>query len=394
MLSKRTVLKLLATSVLASPATTVRAADTVRIGYSLARTGMFAVATSVQENAYTMWRDQLNATGGLDIAGVGKRKIEFVSYDDQSEPAKAAQIYEKLISDDKVDLLLSPWATPTHIAIAPVIERHKFPVVGSTAATTLIRDLGGKYMWFVEPLPDAYGNELALLLNSLGIKRAAIIAMQLPLALETKKFLVPALKKAGIQIVFNEEYPPDIKDMTGMLTSLKATTPDAILGLSYPSDSIIYMNTAREIGLTAKFQLLEIGPTEPFFLQKFGKNLEGMTVIGHWSPHQKAWPKAQPFFDAYKAKFNELPDYLDTISSYASAEILQAAVAKAGLNREKIRDVISTDTFDTINGPIRFQGPTNATTPAGYLQIQNGIAELIWPNSIKTADFQPKGPWQ
>jgi branched-chain amino acid transport system substrate-binding protein len=394
MLSKRTLLKLLATSAIASPAVKVQAADTVRIGYSLARTGLFAVATSVQENAYVLWRDQLNATGGLPIAGGGKRKIEFVSYDDQSEPAKAAQIYEKLISDDKVDLLLAPWATPTHIAIAPVVERHKFPVVGNTASTTLIRDLGGKYMWFVEPLPDAYGPALADLLANIGLKRAAIIAMQLPLALETKKFLVPALQKAKIDIVFNQEYPPDIKDMTGMLTSLKATNPDAILGLSYPNDSIIYMNTAREIGLTAPFQLLEIGPTEPFLLQKFGANLDGVTTIGHWSPHQKAWPKAQPFFDAYKAKFNEAPDYLDTISSYASCEITQAAVAKVGLNHEKIRETIASDTFDTINGPIKFNGAANAITPAGYLQIQKGVAELIWPKEIKTADFQPKGPWK
>jgi branched-chain amino acid transport system substrate-binding protein len=394
MFSKRAVLGVLTLAIIAAPASVRAAADTVRIGYSIARTGLFAVATPVQQQAYDLWRDQINAAGGLSIGGGSKRKIEFVSYDDQSEPAKAAQIYEKLISNDKVDLLLAPWGTATHIAVAPVVERHKFPLVGATASTTLVRDLGGKYMWFTEIMPDAYGNDLPKLLVAAGIKRVAIITMQLPLALETKKFLLPALQKAGIEVAFNQEYPPDIKDMTGLLTSLKDAGPDAVIGLSYPSDSIIYLSTAREIGLKAKFQFLEIGPTEPFLLQKFGENLDGIVTVGHWSPDQKAWPKARPFFEAYKAKFNEAPDYLDSVSSFMSAEILQQAVEKVGLDREKIREAIATGTFDTINGPVRFQGATNVGTPNGYLQIQKGVAQIVWPDQIKTSDFEPKGPWK
>jgi branched-chain amino acid transport system substrate-binding protein len=202
------------------------------------------------------------------------------------------------------------------------------------------------------------------------------------------------LQKAGLEIVFNQEYPADIKDMTGLLTSVKAATPDAVLGLAYPSDSILYMSTAREIGLQAKFQFLEIGPTEAFFLEKFGANLDGIVTVGHWSPDQKMWPKARPFFEAYKAKFNELPDYLDSVSSYMSAEILQQAVAKVGLDRAKLRETIAGSTFDTINGPVRFNGARNVGTPNSYLQIQKGIAQIIWPSQVKTSNFEPKGPWK
>ncbi len=393
MLTKRSVLALLAATVWFG-SSGAHAQSPLRIGYSLARTGLFAVATPVQEQAYQLWRDQVNAAGGLSIGGKEKRKVEFVSYDDQSEPAKAAQIYEKLISVDKVDLLLAPWGTATHIGIAPVVERHKFPLVGATASTTLVGELGAKYMWFTEMQADSFGGDLPKLLTELGIKRVAIITNQLPLALETKKFLVPALQKAGIEIVFNQEYPADIKDMTGLLSGVKAAAPDAVLGLAYPGDSILYMSTAREIGLQAKFQFLEIGPTEAFFVQKFGENLDGIVTVGHWSPDQKMWPKARPFFEAYKAKFNELPDYLDSVSSYMSAEILQQAVEKVGLDHEKLRQTIATGTFDTINGPVRFNGSRNVGTPNSYLQIQKGIAQIIWPPQVKTSDFQPKGAWK
>ena len=77
-------------------------------------------------NAYLLWQDLVNAKGGLDIGGKGRKKIEFVHYDDKSNPAQAAKIYEKLITNDKVDLVVAPWGTPHHFAVAPVVERHKF----------------------------------------------------------------------------------------------------------------------------------------------------------------------------------------------------------------------------------------------------------------------------
>jgi branched-chain amino acid transport system substrate-binding protein len=366
----------------------------ILVGYTIARTGFLAVATSVQQQAYDLWAEQVNKAGGLEIGNQGKRLIKFISYDDQSEPSKAAELYEKLITVDKVDLLLAPYATSIHIAVAPVVERRKFPLVGSTASSTLLRDLGVKYMKFVEVMPDKYGEDLPKLLAEVGAKRLAVVTMQLPLSLETKKFLMPALQKAGMQVVFDQEYPPDIKDMTGMLLSIKTAAPDAIIGLSYPGDSILYMNTAREVGLTAPFQFLEIGPTEPFFLQKFGENLDGVVTVGHWSPDQTKWPTARTFFDDYKAKFKEAPDYLDSVSAYMSAQVLQQAVAKAGLDHDKILAALDNDTFETINGPVKFKGITNVATPNGYLQIQKGLAQIVWPAEIATAKFQPKGPWK
>jgi branched-chain amino acid transport system substrate-binding protein len=153
------------------------------------------------------------------------------------------------------------------------------------------------------------------------------------------------------------------------------------------------MNQAREIGIEAPFQLVLIGPTAAFFAGMFGDNLDGIVTAGHWAPGQSKWAKAQPFFDAYKAKFNEAPDYLDSVLAYMSLEILQAAVAEAGLDRDKIREVISSSTFETINGPVRFEGVQNVETPTMLLQFQDGEGQIIWPKSHATADFQPKQGW-
>ncbi|MGH6879651.1 MAG: ABC transporter substrate-binding protein, partial [Hypericibacter sp.] len=128
-----------------------------------------------------------------------------------------------------------------------------------------------------------------------------------------------------------------------------------------------------------------------FFGKMFGKDLDGIVTIGHWTPAKAAWPKAKPFFDAYVAKFNANPDYLDSALAYMSCEILQQAVATAGLDKAKIREAISTMTFDTINGPVKFEGVQNVTTPTSFLQFQDGKAQLVWPPEAATAPYKPRG---
>ena len=115
--------------------------------------------------------------------------------------------------------------------------------------------------------------------------------------------------------------------------------------------------------------------------------------MGHWSPDKADWKRAKPFYDAYVKKFNEKPDYLDSVVSYMSLEILEQAVAKAGLDKEKIRQAIQTTTFDTINGPVKFQGVQNTSTPTAFLQVQGDGLQIVWPKSIATSTFKPKTGW-
>ena len=100
-----------------------------------------------------MWQAEVAAAGGIDVGGT-KRPVKFI-YDDQSDFSKAPQIYEKLITDDKVDLLLAPWGTPFHFAIVAILEKYQFPVVGNSAASVTIRDIKPGNIWFpTSEIPD------------------------------------------------------------------------------------------------------------------------------------------------------------------------------------------------------------------------------------------------
>ncbi len=368
-------------------------APPLRVGFSMARTGMLAAATTSQANTYELWRELVNASGGMNVAGV-KRKVEFVSYDDQSKPDQAVRIYEKLITDDKVDLLLAPWGTPFHLSIAPVLEKFKFPVIGNTAASVALRQVKPGYIWFpTSAIPDRIGVELTALLKTQNVKSVAVLSNVLPFTKEIKNFVEPELKKAGIEIKLSTEYPPDIKDLTSVLTQIKQAQVDAVLALAYPGDAVLYAKQAKELGLNNPFQFIAIGPSEAFFSKAVGAtSVDGVVTIAHWAP-RKEWKGSQAFHDAYVKKFGEEPDHLNSALAWMSLEILEAAVAKNGLDKEKIRAMVSQETFETINGKVRFDGVQNAITPTAFVQNQAGKLQIIWPASIATGKFQAKKGW-
>ena len=304
----------------------------VRLGFSIAKTGMFATAAQSQVDTYNFWKDQVNAAGGLDVAGK-KRPVEFVSYDDQGNPGQAAKIYEKLITEDKVDLLLAPWGTSMHIGIAPVVERFKFPVVGNSAASAELRKLKPGYIWFVTAdFPDRVAKQLPLLLKASNIKSVALISNVLDFTKEVKGYLEPALKDAGIEVKVNEEYPPSLTDMTALLSKVKQAAPDGVIALAYPPDSVLYVRTAKELGIASPFQFCLVGPGADFFHKVLGSAADGVITMGQWSPKRNA--AAQAFNDAYIKQVKELPDYLDSIEAYDSLQVLSEAVKTAGLDRD------------------------------------------------------------
>jgi len=376
----------------ASAPVTAAAVKPVRIGFSIAQTGFMAEAAVSQINAYELWKDQVNARGGLMVEGK-RRKVEFVKYDDQSKPEQSVRVYEKLINDDKVDLLFAPFGTQFHMAVAPVFEKYKFPVVGNTAASVVLKQVKPGYIWFAtSAMPDRMMVDLVAFMKQNGVKSAAIISNVLPFTKELRNFLEPELKKAGITVTVSSEYPPDIKDMTPLLSKVKKAKPDAILVLSYPMESVMYSRQARELGVNAPFHFLSLGPSDAFYGKAVGKSGNGLITMGHWSPRAD-WKGSQAFLDDYRAKFKDSPDYLNSALSWMSAQIMEQAVAKAGLDRQKIKEVIAKDTFDTINGPVRFEGVQNVTTPVAFLQLQANGLQLVWPSSIATAQFQPKLNW-
>jgi branched-chain amino acid transport system substrate-binding protein len=375
---------------------TASAKDQITVGFSMSLTGRLAPQATGQMQAYQLWEQTVNAQGGIQVKEFGKKlPVKLVYYDDKSEAETAVRVYEKLLTEDKVDVVLSPQSTPIHFAVAPMAEKYKVPIVGTSAASVKLRDIKTDYFWFITAcMPDRQMKALVDLLKELKIKSVAIIYEQDLFPRENLQFLKPYVEQAGLNTVLLKDYPLGAQDLTSLLVEIKGKNPDAVLALCYAGGSFTMTTQSKEVGLNPKLFFQLIGPATVVFEPKFGPAAEGLTTMGHWSPKGK-WPGAKEFYDRYLAQFKAKPDYLNSSLAYAGCQIMQQAIENAGsLDRKKLRDYIATHEFQTINGPIKFTGTENLKTPSMILQWQKGELEIVEPQEASTAKpLYPKPAW-
>jgi len=202
----------------------------------------------------------------------------------------------------------------------------------------------------------------------------------------------PALKKAGIQVVLLKDYPEAEKDLKSLLSQIKAKNPDAVVCLSYPGDTFTIVTQAQEVGLNPKFMFGLVGPATLVFQPKFGPAAEGISGMGNWSSKMNTFGNKE-FIEGFKAR-NKKPDALNSTDGYIPCQVMEQAVEKVGLDRQKLRDYIAANEFQSIQGPVKFKGSENIKATAGVVQWQKGEMEVIWPKSIATAKpLYPKSAW-
>jgi branched-chain amino acid transport system substrate-binding protein len=250
--------KLCAVVVLATAGTlagngAVRAADPIRVGMSMALTGGVAPIGKQVITALQIWRDDVNAKGGL----LG-RPIELVFYDDQSNPANVPQIYTKLIDVDKVDLLIGPYATNMVAPAIPVLMQSKKTTIGILANAANSKFHYDQYFSMLPTGPEpqkAFSRgffELAAAAQPRP-KTVALIAADAEFAQNAVEGARQNIKDmGGFDTVFDKSYPPTTADFTPILRAIQALNPDIVFVAAYPPDSVGIVRAANEIGLVPK----------------------------------------------------------------------------------------------------------------------------------------------
>ena len=392
--SKRTLLKgaaAVAAVATFAPQSFAQAAP-VRIGYAISRTGPWTGGAQVsQEPNYLLWAEQVNAAGGLDVKGV-KRPIELTSSDDRSDIETCVRSYQKLMGTDKVDLILPPWGSNANFAIAPLANRMGYPMLAPTALSRKLIDMNMPNFFCVLQQPDKMMGALVDMMVANGVKTIAIVYMDDLFGLENFAALNNALKKTSIQVVERKSYPLGVKDLSPVLRGIKSLNPDAFIGITYPPDTILASKQSKEVGFKPKFFYASVGTAFQLFKNVMTPaGAEGVTGMGSWN--SKTSPGARAYFDAHTKKFaGKEPDRWASGHCWASLEIIQAAVAKVGLDRKAIRDYVANTNHKTIIGDVKFTGSENTATPGSVGQWQNGEFEVVWPQKIATAKLNPAKP--
>jgi branched-chain amino acid transport system substrate-binding protein len=365
----------------------------VKIGYAIARTGPWAAGAQIsQEPNYIMWAEQVNAAGGLSVKGK-KRKVELVGYDDRSEAETMVRTYEKLMTSDKVDLILPPWGTGANFAVMPLAQKHGYPMLSPTATGRKLLEMKNPYFFALLQQPDRMMDALAEFLAARNIKTVAYIHVDELFGLEQSSALEKSLKAKNIQIVEKKSYPLGVKDLQPVLNDIKAKNPDAFVSLSYPPDTFLVTGQAKAIGFNPKVFYAAVGAAFPVYRDKMGATAEGVMGLGTWNP--KTSPQAKAYFDAHVARWKKEPDRWASAHAWAGLQILQASVDKVGLDRKALRDHIASAEFDTIIGKVRFKNGENVSTPGVVSQWSGGEFEVVWPPQNATGpSLFPKPAWK
>ncbi|HET8720634.1 MAG TPA: ABC transporter substrate-binding protein, partial [Nitrospira sp.] len=217
----------------------------IRVGFSIAQTGPLSSAGKSGLLALEIWRDDVNARGGL----LG-RPVELVVYDDQSNPALTPGIYTKLLDIDKVDLLVAPYATNPTAPIMPLVRQRDRLLIGNFALDANAQIRHDKY-FNNQPWASARDSAAPFLALSrkLGAKTIAILAADAEFAQNLAGGIRQGLRDYGLKSIYDENYPPNTIDFSSMVRAIRARKPDVVFVASYPSDSTAVIRAVSELGI-------------------------------------------------------------------------------------------------------------------------------------------------
>ena len=380
----------LAGVVFASLPLPVAAQTPIKIGASMSVTGTYAKPGTYQKQGYDVCIDELNAKGGI----LG-RKVELVIYDDQSNPATAVRLYEKLITEDKVDAVMGPYSSAVSEAVANVTEKYKKVMVAPLAATTSIFKKGRKYIFMVITPAENYLDGLIDMAAKRGLKTVAIINEDTLFPKASAAGTAEAAKKKGMQVVLQEAYPKGNTDFSALLVKIKAANPDVIAAGTYFDDAVAITRQMKELNVNPKMFGLTVGGDLPEFYDLLKQNAEYIYGSTQWD-ESLPYPGQKEFLAAYKAKFKGQEPSYHTAAGYAGCLIYAEAVKKAGtLDADKVRDQLLKMEIKTAFGDYKVE-------PDGFqiahkmvmLQWQDGKRIVVWPDDLANGKMRyPTPEW-
>ena len=385
-----------------------KAADPIRIGLSVALTGGVAPIGKQVLTALQIWRDDVNAKGGL----LG-RPVELVVYDDQSNPANVPPLYTKLIDVDKVDLLIGPYATNMVAPAIPVLMQHKKTTIGILANAANSKFHYDQYFSMLPTGPEpqkafAYGFfELAAGATPRP-KTVAIVAADAEFAQNAADGARESIKEVGgFEIVLDEKYPPSTTDYTPVMRAAQAVNPDIIFVAAYPPDSVGIVRAANEIGLTPKmFGGTLIGLLVTPIKVQLGPLMNGIINNEVFLPAKSlVFPGTNELLakyrDAAKSQGIDPMGWAFAPIAYAAGQTLEQAVdGTKGTDQVALAAYMHSHTFHTVVGDITFGKDGEWTKSRVFFtqfqhvsgssldQFKDTAHEVIvWPNEYKTGDM-------
>jgi branched-chain amino acid transport system substrate-binding protein len=375
-------------------------AQNLTLGFTASNTGAMNVDSLEQKRGFELWRDQVNAAGGIK-AGGKSYKVQFVSYDDESNPKRVQQLYSRLILQDKADFLFSPYSSSLTATAAIVTEQYEKIMLTTGAAEGKTYTLGNHYLFQMFTPGAEYLKGVLDMLKTKDPKAA--IAFVYEDASFSVSVVNPAkeyAQKLGFNVAFSEAYAPNTTDFSAIIDKVIASKSTVLLGGGHYADGSTMAKQLYEHKVQLKMITLLVAPDSDKWTE-LGDAAVGVIVPSQWEPQSAFKPQYGPsgadFAKAYTAKFNAPPSY-ESAGGYAAGLVLQRAIEQAGsTDSAKVAAALNATDITTFYGRSKFATEANqhglqvghAMVLAQWQKDKSGklVKQVVWPLAAKSANL-------
>src|SRR5947208_5775942 len=378
--------------------------DTVVLGAAVSLTGKYSVNGKNTNVGYDLEIKSLNVWGGVKVSGK-TYKLKVVYYDDESSPARGAQLAERLINQDGVKFVLGAYSSGLTKAIAPVTEKYKVPHVEGNGAARELFTQGYRYLFAVLSTSDYYLRDAVNLAAEVAKKngrdpktlKIAMVFENDPFSLDVREGILEDAKRYGMHVAIDDKLPPEINDMAPTLTKVRAVKPDMLLVSGHEKGATLVVRQTAEM----KIDVPIVATTHcdsAKIAESLGKLAEGVLCASQWDrklAYKDKWfGSADDYAKLFEKEF-KYPAPYQAAESTATVLVFADAFARAGsLDPEKVRDAIASTDMMTFFGPIKFDSTgKNVVKPMVLYQVLGGdykvVAQtqwaetkLVWPRKL------------
>ena len=399
--------RLLGTAVagLALVGATAASAHTLVLGAAVSLTGKYSTNGKHTQNGYELAVKRINEMGGVKIGGkTHPLKVKY--YDDESTPARGAQLAERLIKQDGVQFMLGPYSSGLTKAIAPVTEQFKIPMVEGNGASRSLFNKGYRYLFAVLSTSEKYlASAIALAAEKAQEEGRDPKTLKVALAFENDPFsqdvragVIDDAKKYGMQIVVDDKLPPELNDMSATLTKVKALKPDLLVVSGHAKGAALVIRQLSQMRVDVPMLAMTHCDSADI-IGKFGKAAEYALCAAQWAPtltYRDRWfGSAGDYAARFKKEYGYAPPYQAAESTAAVLTFVDAFERAGTLDRQKVRDALAATDMQTFYGNIKFDATgKNIAKPMVLFQVQSRRLVVVAPTKWAEAKMiYPTPPW-
>ena len=368
------------------------------LGTTISDTGPFSTLTANWHRMTEIFAEEINHDGGVMLANCNKKvPIKFVIYDDQSVPATAVSLYERMATVDEVDLFVGPDWTSMGLPVPTIAEKHRIPMVMANVATPAAYARGLKYMWGTPyPIVPRWSERYFEMLKTVNPKPQSIffVTHDNPVMKAITDTWSKRAEAQGIKVAGSEIFPQELKDFTSIILKVRSARPDIVYISSFDNPSVPLVQQLRQQKVRA-MDVHHTMMTGALASQVGMQDVEGITGELPWYPGIKG--DYSDLAERVLKKANiDMFQTIFTMGRFAAYLVMVQAIEKAGVvDREKVREALYKGTFKAPPGPVTFDETGFPNNGAFTLQMQNGKVVIVWPPDLATGKLSwPSPGWR